>query len=390
MYDRLETNIPRDWMSYSDSPFSSNDSLYPPRQVVSKYLEEYACNIKHLINFHTQVVDIQLQTSTEDLWHVRTRNLVSKGETVKPYDAVAVCSGHYTVPFVPEIPGMKQWNETRPGSIIHSKYFRRAEPYTSLKVLIVGNSASALDILAHIKVVAQQPVLLSQRSEGALEENESARKIFSDIRTVPSIAEFIDPTSGRWAVRFADGSVADGIDRVLFCTGYLYSFPFLQSLGKSIITDGMRVHNTYQHIFNINHPTLAFMMLPFRVQPFPLSEAQAAILARVWSGRLTLPSKDDMQAWERSTLEANGDGKKFHILAFPKDYDYQNALVDWAMQAGKEGRLGRRWDEREYWYRQRFFAIRMAYLERGADRGKVKTVEELGIDYDAWKRDQET
>ena len=389
MYDELETNLPRVWMSYSDTPFSPNDALYPPRQVVSKYLEDYAEDVKRLIKFHTQVVDIQLQSSGKDLWSVRTRNLASAEETVKQYDAVAVCSGHYTVPFVPEIPGMEKWNATRPGAIIHSKYFRRAEPYTGLKVLIVGNSMSALDISAHIKAVADPPVLLSQRSEAWFEKTEGARNMFSNIRTVPPIEEFLDPASGRWAVRFADGSFEDGIDRVVYCTGYLFSFPFLKSIGENIITDGMRVHNTYQHMFYIDHPSLAFMMLPMRVQPFPLVEVQAAVLARVWSGRLTLPLKDDMWAWERTTIGSNGDSRNFHTLTHPKDYEYQNSLWDWAARGGKEGRLGSRWDEKAYWYRQRFFLIRLAYLARGADRRKVKTVEELGFDYDVWKREQE-
>ena len=384
MYDELETNIPRQWMSYSDAPFSAGDQLFPPRQVVSAYLEEYAKDVRHLIKFHTQVLDVRVETSDKDDWSVRTKNLLSGQERVDQYDAVAICSGHYTVPYTPAVPGMEKWKTERPGSIIHSKYFRRSEPYANQKVLVVGNSKSALDISAHIKRTSKTPVLMSERSKSVSEAS------LPDVRPVPQIAEFLDLSSDCRAVRLVDGSVEVDVDRVVYCTGYLYSYPFLTSLGQSIITDGTRVHNTYQHLFNIDHPTLTFHLLNLRVQPFPLSEVQAAAVARVWSGRLSLPSKKDMQAWEVATLKENGEGKGFHTLAHPKDYDYQNMLYDWASTTDQNvGKLGHRWNERDYWFRKKFLDLRLAFVARGAGRYEVKYAEDLGFNYNTQKQDQE-
>ena len=59
------------------------------------------------------------------------------------------------------------------------------------------------------------------------------------------------------------------------------------------------------------------MTYPFdnqKIIPFPLAEAQSAVIARVWSGRLTLPSPRAMAEWERKTLDNTGGGRDLHLL----------------------------------------------------------------------------
>lgn len=45
------------------------------------------------------------------------------------FDAVVVASGHYSVPFIPAIEGLEQFEASRPGSVIHSKHFRGRDLY---------------------------------------------------------------------------------------------------------------------------------------------------------------------------------------------------------------------------------------------------------------------
>lgn len=40
------------------------------------------------------------------------------------FDAVIVATGHYSVPYIPAIPGLEQLQKSRPGSVVHSKHFR--------------------------------------------------------------------------------------------------------------------------------------------------------------------------------------------------------------------------------------------------------------------------
>lgn len=45
------------------------------------------------------------------------------------FDAVIVASGHYSVPYIPQIKGLEQLQKLRPGSVIHSKHFRGRDLY---------------------------------------------------------------------------------------------------------------------------------------------------------------------------------------------------------------------------------------------------------------------
>jgi len=386
MYERLETNLPKNLMRFFDKPFPSEWQLFPTREEVLQYLDEYAEDVKPFIQFKTQVVDVSLQStkSGPDIWTVKYQDLAGGQEKSASYDAVAVCNSHYTVPYVPDIPGIREWNQAYPGRLSHSRYYRRPEDFTGKKVIVVGNSASGVDIAIHISAVAKDPVLISSRSESFLVSTGTARE------DVPEIVEFLSPSDSERTVRFADGRIEDEVDAVVFCTGYLYSYPFLPSLHTKLIGDGLRVQNVYQHLFYIEHPSLAFLALPFRITPFPVCESQSGALARVWSGRLQLPAPEAMYKWEQDLIAIKGAGKRFHALNFPEDFDYHNSLYDWAAQTDKGlGKMAHRWNEKERWARQRFAAIRKAFADRGELRRKVRTMEELGFDYEAWLREEE-
>ena len=383
MYDSLETNIPHQLMQYAEKPFANGIPLYPPRELVSQYLKDYAAEVLPLIQFHTQVQDVHiLQSSEKDTWSVTTRDLRSGDCRTQIFDAVAVCSGHYSTPYMPDITGIRDWHENYPGTINHSKNYRSPEVYRGKKTVIVGNSASGLDVASQISEKSKLPLIISQRSRSWLTgSNSKAQEDRITIR--PQIAEFLSPGKFPRAIRFVDGHVEEDVDRVLFCTGYLYSFPFLSSFLKELLQDGSRVHHVYQYLFFMDHPSLAFVALPIRVIPFPLSEVQATVLAKVWSGQLSLPSKRQMLAWEREKTAQNGEGKKFFTLDGGKDFDYHNELYDWTSTAGfRNGIRPHRWTDKEFWLRGMFPELKKAYVQKGQERCHVETTEDLGFDFE--------
>ena len=385
MYDRLDTNIPHPIMQFSDKPFPKETPLFPSRQTVTAYLNEYASDIKHLLSLYTQVVDVRLKSSDRDIWLVQTKNLITGSNIIAEYDAVAVCSGHYTVPYVPRIKGLEKWAKSYPGNVGHSKLYRSPEPFRSKKVVVIGNSASGFDIASQISTVSTTPLIVSQRSESllAVAEDDQAESL---VKHGPLIDEFLDPETCHRGIRFVDGHIEQDVDEVLFCTGYLYSFPFLPSLHSKFITDGMRVHRVYQHLFFTEHPSLAFLGLPIRVLPFPLSEAQASVVSRVWSGRLDLPSEKEMLQWEETTITENGDGRAFQSFKFPKDLNYHNVLCDWASQAeGALGKSAHRWTEKDAWMRERIAAMKIAFSQHSEEKEHIKTAKDLGFDFDEWR-----
>lgn len=391
VYKYLDTNIPKELMRYSDKPFPADAPVLPHHQTVKTYLEEYGDDVKDHIQFETQILDVRTSTSNAKSWDLTTKSLRTGSQCTATYDAVVVASGHFDVAYIPDIAGISHWNKTYPGVISHSKVFDAPESFRGKKAVVVGSSASGLDIGSQISQFSKGKVLASQRTPSWLMPQADTDKIYC-----PEIVEFLPPTSHERGVRFADGRVEEGIDSIVFCTGYLYSFPFLSSVQPPLITDGRRVRNIYQHLFYIENPTLVFPVLTQRTIPFPMSENQAAVFARVWSGRLSLPSREEMTSWENSIAAERGDGTSFHLLPFPMDADYLEMLYDWAAQAqprdglGNEGngKQGNRWEEKERWMRSLFPEIRKRFIERGNERPNIKSLAQLGYDFDKWKREQ--
>jgi Flavin-binding monooxygenase-like len=106
-------------------------------------------------------------------------------------------------------------------------------------------------------------------------------------------------------VTFADGSTAE-VDTVILCTGYDYSFPFLESACSSSSSSSSssstnsytkldlswsdkHVQPLYQQIFHTQRTDLSFIGLPHSVVPFPLFELQAKLVAAVYTGAVQLP-----------------------------------------------------------------------------------------------------
>ncbi|KAI7369575.1 putative flavin dependent monooxygenase [Hortaea werneckii] len=403
LYDRLETNIPRGLMGFSDLPWPEDCQLFPKHQEVLEYIERYSQDVQHLIHFSTQVLNVRLRD--DERWSVKTQAVsrdVRGYQDEQVFDAVVVASGHFNVPYIPEVPGIEAWSRAHPGRITHSKLYRKPEHYAGKKVIVVGNSASGIDIGAQIEQVCQHPLLLSSKSESYLSNDPTETKVDK-----PPIAEFLP--EGR-SVRFEDGSVEADVDAVLYCTGYFYSFPFLDSLQPPLITTGERTENIYQHIFYQRHPSLAFPVLNQKVIPFPMAEAQCSVIARVLSGRLALPMEAEMKEWERQVEKDMGDGRMFHVLKFPMDADYINMCHDWALSADKSisaneqvnglanggqktisAQIGKEppfWDEKAYWTRERFPAIKKAFQSCGEDRHSKRSLEDVGFSYEQWKQDK--
>ena len=122
MYEHLETNIPHCTMKFSDLASLEDHQLFPSRETVTQYLEDYGKDVRQFVSFQTQVVDI-CQTQA-GIHQVRFKDLRTNTAYEKIYDAVVVANGHYTVPSLPNIKGIKEWNRRIPGGISHTNFYR--------------------------------------------------------------------------------------------------------------------------------------------------------------------------------------------------------------------------------------------------------------------------
>lgn len=378
-------------MAFSEQQFTADDPLFPPHARVLQYLEEYAAEVRHLIRLRHRVLDLRLDetsTSDQDIWRMEIEDLHTGQVEVHLYDAVVAANGHFVVPSVPLIQGLQDWSKTYPGAVIHSKAYRRPEDYKGQKVIVIGNSASGLDIAFQVAQQAQQPLLLSSRSASIFGVGASPpwRK------DVPQCVEFLPSSTHDRAVKFEDGQIEEHIDQVIFCTGYFYSLPFVRDFLPPLITDGLRTLDVYRDLFHIKHSSLVLPVINQRVIPFPLAENQAAVVARVWSGRLQLPDQKEMRKWEADQIALHGNGKYFHLKPFPEDCAQINKLFRWAKLAlqrpglinNGQGKLGSAYDMYSVWLRSQFPAIKGAYIAKGEHRRDIKTIEALGFDFTKW------
>ncbi|KND93933.1 Thiol-specific monooxygenase [Tolypocladium ophioglossoides CBS 100239] len=371
MYDRLHANIPGSLMQFSDQHFRKDSWVFPSREDIQEYLLKYAEDVRSLIKFCFQVKKISLEPKDgRDKWRLEAHSTLNNQAIDETFDAVVVANGHYSVPFIPGVKNITPFHEAHPSVITHSKHYRTADAFQDKKTIIVGNGPSGMDIALQINKVSKGKAVLSVRSP-----TPPSKLAHTGCEEVQEIEEFLMEQRG---VRFKDGRVETDIGAIVYCTGFLFSYPFfLPDLQHKLITIGRGVHGLYKHLFNIQHPTLVFPALNMKSVPWPLSEAQAAIFSAVWSNNLQLPPVEEMERWSKELEEHEGEA--LHVFPQLGDGYYINELYDWTMKSKHVGKEPPRWDDELFWQRSVFVEAKLRFEQRGC---KATTLDELGLHYD--------
>ncbi|XP_061558862.1 uncharacterized protein LOC133416165 [Phycodurus eques] len=324
MYKNLRTNLPKEVMMFPDFPFDQELNSFLTHQEVQRYLEDYCrhYNIFPHISFHRTVEEVIPVVVTTDsdkemtltTWEVTARD-GSGCRTTDTFDAVFVCSGHYSEPNIPTLPGIENFK----GQVLHSHAYRSAEPFSSRSVVVLGAMASGIDIsLELVKVGAQ--VTLSHRGRPL------STCLPPEIRQSSPPAAVED--DGR--IRFQDGSV-HSVDVMLFCTGYKFSFPFLHSAQLGMEIDDQLVAPLYRFMMLPTFPSLFFVGLCKLICPFPNFHCQVQFALAVLSGSVSLPSRAQMAAEARHGLQRRVDGgvARHHLLVLGADqWEYLATLAN--------------------------------------------------------------
>lgn len=259
------------------------------------------------------------------------------------FDAVVVASGHYHAPNIPQIPGLSEWKNAFPDQVSHSKRYRSSQGFENQNVVLVGAGVSSLDIA---KDLGNTAAFVYQSSRSGPYDLPSHLLPLNAAR-VDGIESF-DQLQSRERCR--DGAIPGtitlrsgkklcGIHRVIVCTGYHVSFPFMRDYHADfvqpedadetvLVTNGQQTHNLHKDIFYIPDATLAFVGVPYHVATFTLFEFQAMALASVFSGRTKLPPTQAMRNEYRERIKEKGAGRFFHSLKKRGDeIAYVNDLV---------------------------------------------------------------
>lgn len=143
MHDHLESNIPASIMEYTQEPFpeiiSKSSATKWGKKSPFRHREVIRGWVESIYSRHGYQKYVELETTVElaekvgEKWVLTLRKETSRPEDDRwwqeSFDALIVANGHYNVPHIPLVPGLVELEEKFPGTVVHSKHYRRPEDY---------------------------------------------------------------------------------------------------------------------------------------------------------------------------------------------------------------------------------------------------------------------
>ena len=396
MYDGLRTNLPCDIMAYRSAPFASATELFPDRRTVEEYLQTFAKDVLEGSN-----VDVRLRTAVNDVRRISHDPIAAKEgigrgsvwkvssvhtETDKPssdeYDHIILASGRCNTPTIPAIANLHRFT----GRILHSAWYRSPLPFEGQTVLVVGNSSSGSDIARELAGYVVRTLPEGQAATSAFvqrchrdgvkgkvlhsyEHVDQPPPLDFDPRHVDSpewcsrirVVPKIQAVSERGQVVLEGGETLGSVDVMMFGTGYVYDFPYLDQRlepfadaplipppppgrpSVDVAEPYLPPHRTAPFLSNLDDwslfyspdPSLCVLGAPIRIVPMPLTHVQSRIVAAAWSGLLptalprldpTLPTTNPAK-WSSTSTTPHHNANTTSDLGYPSDSAYQDALL---------------------------------------------------------------
>ncbi|MRU54155.1 flavin-containing monooxygenase, partial [Pseudomonas gessardii] len=141
-YDSLELFSPAAYSSLPGLPFPGAAGHYPSRDEVVRYLEGYADFFRLPILQGIRVANVGQEGEGFRITAANGQSFCAR--------AVVVASGAFSRPYVPDIPGLKNFSGTQ----LHSAHYRNAEAFSGQRIVVVGAANSAVQIAYDLSKVA--------------------------------------------------------------------------------------------------------------------------------------------------------------------------------------------------------------------------------------------
>lgn len=333
-YHGMTTNIIESLMTFSDQAqwklSGAND--YVDRADVRNYIEQYIFrhkeNDKVTLSFKTTVEDVEKVEAPQESglpyqFKVTLRKELEDGTDEwfqQIFDALVVAVGHYHIPFIPHVPGLREVQEKFPTVVHHAKFFTTLEPYKDKTVVVVGSRALGFDLSRFSADVAKKVYQL-KRSDG---KKVSANK--GKIEPKPTIEKYI-VYGDSFKVVFSDSSEVENPDHVVYATGYQFLFPFLAREYGDITEGGAIVPNAFEHTFLVDEPLIGIVGIPTDAISFRVFEYQAILVTRYLAGKVILPARDEQKKWFKERLSAKGIARAYHTIGSEDALGYVQKLI---------------------------------------------------------------
>ena len=267
---------------------------------VLAYLQEYSeqFGLEQYVTYGATVTQLTVLSSKEEdaSWpRIRLQWKQQQQTFEQVFDAVCVCNGHYAVPSTPSLPGLQDYFH---GTVLHSVQYDDPSVFLDQTVLCIGARASGSDLAREISQHAQHVYL----SDSTATVMETRGNVTRTPRTMcvqsngsiqfAAVQDNDSPTSS--------STIQPHVDTIIFCSGYDYSFPFINKQSNleqfSVIPGERRVMKIYQQLWHPQCLSLAFMGLPHSVVPFPLFELQAEAIVKQLQEPTLPPLSERLQA----------------------------------------------------------------------------------------------
>ena len=329
MYRFLWSNGPKECLEFADYTFEEHFKRpipsFPPREVLYDYITGRAkkSNVRDMIRFNTAVRMIDY-CKDSGKFTVTARAQFENSLRSEEFDYVAVCSGHFSVPNMPHFEGM----ETFEGRMLHAHDFRDAGQFAGQNLLIIGGSYSAEDIGLQCHKYGAKSVTISYRTAAM------GFKWPETMREVPLLIKLDGKTA-----HFQNGESVD-VDAIIFCTGYLHSFPFMADDLLLQTRNRLYPPDLYKGVLWASNPKLAYIGMQDQYYTFNMFDAQAWYVRDAFMGKITPPSeadmKKDMALWSKREEALQNP---FEDIDFQTDYSRELAdatdypAIDWDLMA---------------------------------------------------------
>lgn len=131
MYKSLKTNLPKEVMAFPDFPFPSDETeSFLHHTQVCGYLKNYTSHfgLEKFIHLNSVVKHVVPHKDKNSGWSVTVENLVTNQTVTSDFKAMMICNGHYSIPSLPELPGLSNFS----GVTLHSHDYRTPDPFETL------------------------------------------------------------------------------------------------------------------------------------------------------------------------------------------------------------------------------------------------------------------
>lgn len=160
IYPDLHTNVDVHAMEFSQEPISTERSqhtidVHGPNSPFRHWtlMRQYVKDLMNdeLVAYNTTVEKAE---KTGCAWQLTLRTPIDNHDYwwTEEFDAVVVASGHFSVPFIPQTEGLQEFEDTRPGSVLHSKHYRGRDQFRNKVRRIKNTFHSGTDRLSSVSL----------------------------------------------------------------------------------------------------------------------------------------------------------------------------------------------------------------------------------------------